>query len=133
MTVGGEPTFNSRLHPEAPEWRSEAIGPTKWEQGVALAGELRDRLAPGGAILRREGKWYPGESLPRWALDVVGLRDGTRLWSGGGARREASPAAAEMLVRAIAARLQRVRRSPPWRPSRTPGTTSATRPTFHQE
>ena len=106
LTVGGEPTFNSRLHPEAPEWRSEAIGPTKWEQGVALAAELRDRLAPGAAILRREGKWYPGESLPRWALDVVGLRDGTRLWSGGGARREASPAAAEMLVRAIAARLQ---------------------------
>ena len=105
LTVGGEPTFNSRLHPEAPEWRSEAIGPTKWEQGVALAAELRDRLAPGGAILRREGKWYPGESLPRWALDVVGLRDGTRLWSGGGARREASPAAAEVLVRAIAARL----------------------------
>ena len=105
LTVGGEPTFNSRLHPEAPEWRSEAVGPTKWEQGVALAGELRDRLAPGGAILRREGKWYPGESLPRWALDIVGLRDGTRLWSGGGARREGSLAAAEMLVRAIGARL----------------------------
>jgi uncharacterized protein (DUF2126 family)/transglutaminase-like putative cysteine protease len=105
LTVGGEPTFNSRLHPEAPEWRSDALGPTKWEQGIALAAELRDRLAPGGAILRREGKWYPGESLPRWALDIVGLRDGTRLWSGGGPRREASPAAAEMLVRAVAARL----------------------------
>src|SRR5512137_2500030 len=105
LTVGGEPTFNSRLHPEAPEWRSEAIGPTKWEQGVALAGELRDRLAPGGAILRREGKWYPGESLPRWALDVVGLRDGTRLWTGGGGRRVASPEAAGKLARAIAGRL----------------------------
>ncbi|HET8725276.1 MAG TPA: transglutaminase family protein [Anaeromyxobacteraceae bacterium] len=105
LTVGGEPTFNSRLHPEAPEWRGEALGPTKWEQGKALAEELRDRMAPGGAILRREGKWYPGESLPRWALDVVGMRDGTRLWTGGGSRRVATPEAAETLVRAIATRL----------------------------
>ncbi|MEI7703154.1 MAG: transglutaminase family protein [Deltaproteobacteria bacterium] len=105
LTVGGEPTFNSRLHPEAPEWRGEALGPTKWEQGLVLAGELRDRMAPGGVLLRREGKWYPGESLPRWALDVVGLRDGSRLWTGGGARRAATPEAAEALVRAIAGRL----------------------------
>ncbi|HET8734537.1 MAG TPA: transglutaminase family protein, partial [Anaeromyxobacteraceae bacterium] len=105
LTVGGEPTFNSRLHPEAPEWRSDALGPTKWEQGLALAFELRDRMAPGGVVLRREGKWYPGESLPRWALDVVGLRDGTRMWSGGGAGRSATPEAAEALARAIAARL----------------------------
>jgi uncharacterized protein (DUF2126 family) len=105
LTVGGEPTFNSRLHPEAPEWRTDALGPTKWEQGLALAGELRDRMAPGGVILRREGKWYPGESLPRWALDVVGLSDGTRLWAGGGDRKVATPDAAEKLVRAIAERL----------------------------
>jgi uncharacterized protein (DUF2126 family)/transglutaminase-like putative cysteine protease len=105
LTVGGEPTFNSRLHPEAPEWRTAALGPTKWEQGIALAGELRDRMAPGGVVLRRQGKWYPGESLPRWALDVVGLRDGTRLWSGGGERAVARPEAAEMLARAIAGRL----------------------------
>ncbi len=58
-----------------------------------------------GVILRRQGKWYPGESLPRWALDVVGLRDGTRLWAGGGERRVASPEAAEKLARAIAGRL----------------------------
>jgi transglutaminase-like putative cysteine protease len=105
LTLGGEPTFNSRLHPEAPEWRGEALGPTKWEQGLRLAEELRDRLAPGGLVLRRPGKWYPGETLPRWALDVVGRRGGVPLWSGGGARREASPQAAEMLARAVAARL----------------------------
>ena len=105
LTVGGEPTFNSRLHPEAPEWRGEALGPTKWDQGLLLAEELRDRLAPGGVVLRRAGKWYPGESLPRWALDVVGRRGGVPLWTGGGARRECSPAAAEALARAIATRL----------------------------
>ena len=105
LTLGGEPTFNSRLYPEAPEWRGEALGPTKWEQGVRLADELRDRMAPGGVVLRREGKWYPGESLPRWALDVVGRRGGAPFASGGGSRRDSSPQAAEALARAIAARL----------------------------
>jgi len=105
LTLGGEPTFNSRLYPEAPEWRGEALGRTKWEQGLKLAEELRDRLAPGGLVLRRPGKWYPGETLPRWALDVVGRRGGAPLWSGGGARREASPQAAELLARAVAERL----------------------------
>jgi uncharacterized protein (DUF2126 family) len=121
LTVGGEPTFNSRLHAEAPEWRTAALGPTKWEQGTALADELRDRMAPGGVVLRREGKWYPGESLPRWALDVVGLRDGTRLWTGGGTGTDATAAAAERLAGAIAARLGLPAGSPmpafedPWR------------------
>jgi len=105
LTVGGEPTFNSRLYPEAPEWRGEALGPTKWAQGLRLADALRDRLAPGGVVLRRAGKWYPGESLPRWALDVVGLRGGVPFWSGGGKRRLATTEAAEALSRAIARRL----------------------------
>ena len=48
LTVGGEPTFTSRLHPEAPEWNGEALGDTKWEQGVALTEALRERVAPGG-------------------------------------------------------------------------------------
>src|SRR6202012_5691707 len=79
LTVGGEPTFTSRLHPEAPEWNGDAMGPTKWEQGGALTEALRARLARGAVILHRYGKLYPGESLPRWALDIVGRRDGTPL------------------------------------------------------
>ncbi|HEX9578614.1 MAG TPA: transglutaminase family protein, partial [Myxococcales bacterium] len=63
LTTGGEPTFNSRLHGERPEWNGEALGPTKWEQGLALARELRKRLLPGGVMLLRQGKHYPGESL----------------------------------------------------------------------
>jgi len=80
LTCGGEPTFNSRLHPERPEWNAEALGPTKWEQGVALARELRARLCPGGALLLRQGKQYPGESLPRWTVDLIGRRDGRAIW-----------------------------------------------------
>jgi uncharacterized protein (DUF2126 family) len=81
LTMGGEPTFNSRDHADKPEWNAEALGPTKWSQGLGLAHELRKRLAPGAAILHRAGKLYPGESLPRWALEIIGRRDGQALVS----------------------------------------------------
>jgi uncharacterized protein (DUF2126 family)/transglutaminase-like putative cysteine protease len=74
--IGGEPTFTAR-HPGVQaraEWQGGALGPDKWQRGRALAGELRDRLAPGGVLLHRTGKHYPGESLPRWALDVIARR-----------------------------------------------------------
>lgn len=82
LTMGGEPTFNSREHPDAAEWSTEALGPTKREQGERLAAELVARLAPGGVTIHRYGKLYPGESLPRWALEIVGRRDGVALRSG---------------------------------------------------
>jgi uncharacterized protein (DUF2126 family)/transglutaminase-like putative cysteine protease len=79
LTVGGEPTFTSRLHAEEPEWNTAALGPTKWSQGLALAEALRTRLAPGGLILHGFGKQYPGESLPRWTLEIIARRDGVPL------------------------------------------------------
>jgi uncharacterized protein (DUF2126 family) len=81
LTMGGEPTFCARDCSQEPEWNAEALGPTKWTLGLALAGALRERLVPGGALLHRAGKHYPGESLPRWALDLVGRADGAPLWS----------------------------------------------------
>jgi uncharacterized protein (DUF2126 family)/transglutaminase-like putative cysteine protease len=80
LTLGGEPTFTSRDHALAPEWNGDALGGTKWSQGLRLAEELRDRLCPGAAMLIRQGKHYPGESLPRWAIELVGRRDGRALW-----------------------------------------------------
>lgn len=80
LTAGGEPTFNSREHPDAPEWNGEAVGPTKWTQGVRLMRELKKRLCPGAATLLRMGKAYPGESLPRWTLDLCGRKDGVAVW-----------------------------------------------------
>jgi uncharacterized protein (DUF2126 family)/transglutaminase-like putative cysteine protease len=108
LTTGGEPTFTSRLHPEKPEWNGEALGATKWEQGLALASALRARLAPGGVLLHRFGKQYPGESLPRWALDVIGRRDGTPLTRAQGVPPPGSPTSesALRLIEAIAARLR---------------------------
>ena len=82
LTVGGEPTFNARDHAADAEWNGEALGPTKWTLGVRLAEELRRRLIPGAAVLLRMGKHYPGESLPRWALDLCGRRDGVPAWRG---------------------------------------------------
>jgi len=78
--VGGEPTFTAREHQERPEWQGAALGADKWRRGRRLAELLRDRMASGGAVLHRMGKQYPGESLPRWALDVIGRRDGGALW-----------------------------------------------------
>ncbi len=72
--IGGEPTFTSRARQDLPEWQGGALGADKWDRGRALARVLRDRLAPGGVVLHRMGKHYPGESLPRWALDVIGRR-----------------------------------------------------------
>jgi uncharacterized protein (DUF2126 family)/transglutaminase-like putative cysteine protease len=80
LTMGGEPTFNSREHPDAPEWNGAALGPTKTQQGRRLARELLRRLGPGGVIIQRMGKRYPGESLPRWALDLWSRRDGRPLF-----------------------------------------------------
>ncbi len=77
---GGEPTFTAREHQARDEWQGGALGPDKWQRGRALADALRDRLAPGGVVLHRLGKAYPGESLPRWALDVIGRRDGQTIW-----------------------------------------------------
>ena len=80
LTMGGEPTFNARDETEKPEWNGEALGESKWRLGLRLAEELRKRLAPGGTFLVRQGKLYPGEPLPRWALEIYSRRDGKPLW-----------------------------------------------------
>jgi uncharacterized protein (DUF2126 family) len=107
LTTGGEPTFNSREHPEAAEWNSAALGPTKWSQALRLCAELRARLTPGAALVVAQGKQYPGESLPRWALFLVGRNDGAVLWTGdvGPSPRRASPEDAKRVAEALAGRL----------------------------
>ncbi|MCA9701261.1 MAG: transglutaminase family protein, partial [Myxococcales bacterium] len=101
LTMGGEPTFNAREDVDAPEWNGEALGPSKWRAGLELTHELRERLAPGGVLLRRMGKHYPGESMPRWALDAIGRSDGVALWRAD-PEATAARAHAEPLARAIA-------------------------------
>ncbi|WP_428391433.1 DUF2126 domain-containing protein [Lichenicoccus sp.] len=80
LTMGGEPTFIARDDMDAEEWNSAALGPTK----RPLAGRLLRRLAalwaPGAALQYSVGKHYPGEQLPRWALQVYWREDEAAVW-----------------------------------------------------
>src|SRR6202171_3297071 len=80
LTVGGEPTFISIDDMEGIEWNYTAMSPKKLELATQLLYKLRARFAPGGLLHFGQGKWYPGEPLPRWALSCFWRKDGTPLW-----------------------------------------------------
>ena len=80
MTQGGEPTFVSIDDMEGAEWNYAAMGPKKRELAEGLLKRLQGRFARGGFLHYGQGKWYPGEPLPRWALGVYWRTDGEPLW-----------------------------------------------------
>ena len=80
LTQGGEPTFVSIDDMNAPEWTTAALGEHKRERAEVLVRRLKDHFAPGALLHTAQGKWYPGEPLPRWALGVFWRKDGVPVW-----------------------------------------------------
>jgi uncharacterized protein (DUF2126 family)/transglutaminase-like putative cysteine protease len=83
LTQGGEPTFVAIDDMDGPEWNFTVLSPQKRELAERLAWRLKERFAPGGLLVYGQGKWYPGEPVPRWALGLRWRRDGRPLWRNG--------------------------------------------------
>ncbi|MGB0371319.1 MAG: DUF2126 domain-containing protein [Opitutales bacterium] len=80
LTMGGEPTFISIDDMDGDEWNTEAVGPAKRTLSEMLMLKLADRWSKHGLLHYGQGKWYPGESLPRWAFTCYWRKDGEPLW-----------------------------------------------------
>jgi uncharacterized protein (DUF2126 family)/transglutaminase-like putative cysteine protease len=111
LTMGGEPTFVSSEAASAPEWNTEALGENKRRLAATLFRKLKARYAPFGLSHFGQGKWYPGEQLPRWSLNCFWRKDGEAIWNDAALiADETSPEAdalanAPRLLRAVADRL----------------------------
>ncbi|MCB1202024.1 MAG: transglutaminase family protein [Leptospiraceae bacterium] len=81
LTMGGEPTFVASDKPEALEWNFAAAGKDKRERAEKLLAQIADQTGKGGLPFFGQGKWYPGEELPRWSLTWFWRQDEVPLWS----------------------------------------------------
>jgi uncharacterized protein (DUF2126 family) len=81
LTQGGEPTFVSVDDRDGAEWNTDALGPTKRKLAADLLEQLRLKYGDGGVVHCGQGKWYPGEQLPRWSLNLFWRKDRQSVWS----------------------------------------------------
>jgi uncharacterized protein (DUF2126 family) len=80
LTMGGEPTFPSIDDMDGAEWNTEAMGPHKRRLAEQISKRLWQHCGAGGFIHCGQGKWFPGEQLPRWAFSAIRRRDGEPVW-----------------------------------------------------
>ncbi|MEE4377979.1 MAG: transglutaminase family protein [Candidatus Competibacteraceae bacterium] len=112
LTLGGEPTFVSIDDMDGAEWTIAAQGPTKRKLAGNLFNRLRQHFAPRGFLHYGQGKWYPGESLPRWALSCYWRTDGQPLWQNQGLIADeenppgCGPEDAQRFIKALCQRLE---------------------------
>ena len=81
LTQGGEPTFVSVDDRDGAEWNTDAMGPTKRRLSADLMDRLRLKYGAGGLLHYGQGKWYPGEQLPRWSLNLFWRKDREPIWT----------------------------------------------------
>src|SRR5205807_9260778 len=80
LTMGGQPTFVSIDDMESAGWNIAGVGPNQPVLAHDLIRRWRSRFAPGGLLQSGPAKWYPGESLPRWAFGLYWRKDGVPIW-----------------------------------------------------
>ncbi len=80
LTMGGEPTFVSIDDMDSPQWNTAALGEHKRERAGVLLKSMQAHFAPGSVLQYGQGKWYPGEPFPRWALGCFWRPDGKPVW-----------------------------------------------------
>jgi len=111
LTMGGEPTFVSIDDMEGPEWNTAALSPKKRELAGQLLQRLKQKFAADGLIHIGQGKWYPGEPLPRWALSLIWRTDGKAIWhepkwlADGSAKSDLTIGHADRFINALATEL----------------------------
>ncbi len=81
LTMGGEPTFVSIDDMEGEEWNTAALGDKKRKLSDQLMKRLKNRYTEGALLHYGQGKWYPGESLPRWSFACYWRKDGEPIWA----------------------------------------------------
>jgi len=80
LSMGGEPTFVSIDDMESPQWNTDADGPEKRELADKLSRKLLSSFGKGGMLHYAQGKWYPGEPVPRWQTSIIWRKDGKKIW-----------------------------------------------------
>ena len=112
LTMGGEPTFVSRFDMESEQWNTDADGEDKRKMAYALACELKESFGHHALLHIGQGKWYPGEPLPRWKYSLFWRKDGKgiqqnpKVYAQVGQAYQYSFHDAERLMNAIAAQLK---------------------------
>ena len=80
LTMGGEPTFVSIDDMESAQWNVAADGQEKRQLANSLIWKLKDQFGKQGLIHYGQGKWYPGEPLPRWQYGLFWRKDEHPIW-----------------------------------------------------